>query len=265
MHRCFICKGNKFTTCFHKFGGMYYKCRQCGLLRSSLIQDAEQSHASLYFDKGELDLAKREYCKKNQKEYSAEILSYTRCRQMNRLLDIGCGTGGFLFNAKKSGWEGVGTEVSSHAAKEASEKGIEVHLGALKDLDFENGSFDLIRMGNVIEHINDPLGDILTCHRLLRAGGQLVLSTVNTDSFTYRLMKERWRYIDPRYHIHLFTHKNILLLLKNSGFDILSLKTMGVRTLVDNKFERLFLVPLLKLPAKILHKGHRMHIVALKK
>ncbi|MBN1522171.1 MAG: class I SAM-dependent methyltransferase [Candidatus Aureabacteria bacterium] len=265
---CWLCEGDRLTACFSKYGGHYFQCQGCGLLLSSLAETAEMRHDrdSSFSPESERDLSvniEREYSDKSQKRYCQEIRKYTEYRQKNRILDVGCGTGGFLFTAMKSGWRAVGTEVSSQAVQAAEGKGLEVHLGALRDRIFENDSFDIIRMEDVIEHLKDPLGDLHICHGLLRPGGLLVLSTVNVDSLTFVLLRERWRYIDPRYHIHLFTLKNLSLLLEKSGFRIISFKTAGLRTREDKKMQR-YLRPALKLLAKIFRKGHRMGVMAVK-
>ncbi len=265
-HICFICAGTDFISRFPKYGGVYYQCQNCGLLISSLRSEAEDRHDrdSSFSGAAERDLninVEKEYSEKSQKKFARELQKLKRFRQTNHLLDIGCGTGGFLYAAQKSGWECQGTEVSAQAACAAKKKNINVFLGPLKAVSQKAGSMDVIRMNDVIEHLQDPAKDIRLCHDLLRPGGLLLLTTVNINSATFHFLQDQWRYIDPRYHIHLFTHQNLRDMLEKSGFSVISLKTSGIRTASGQRWKKYMLKPFIKIG----HKGHRMRIKAVRK
>ena len=88
-----------------------------------------------------------------------------------RLLDVGCGPGLLLDEARTAGYDVVGVELSREAAQHARDAlGLDVHEVALEDFDDAVG-FDVVVLADVIEHVDDPVGAIARCADLLRPGG----------------------------------------------------------------------------------------------
>jgi 2-polyprenyl-3-methyl-5-hydroxy-6-metoxy-1,4-benzoquinol methylase len=263
--RCFVCDQEKFSLFCEKKEGFYYKCESCGLLVSSRAKEADERHDqdALHGENAARNFNFRfskEFSVREQADYKKELRSFRAYRKLNRLLDIGCGTGGFLFAARNMKWQSIGTEITSAYIPAARQKELEVYLGDVTELDLEHGSFDVIRMHSVIEHLKDPQGVLNMSYKLLRQGGLLLISTINTDSFTASFQNENWKYFGPLYHVHLFNTSNLSLLLKKMGFKVKHLQTKGVKT-NHRKYVRIFsLDNVLKLPAKMLDKGHRMYL-----
>ncbi len=90
-----------------------------------------------------------------------------------RVLEVGCGAGGALTALERAGkWEVCGLELDAEAARQAARRGFNVRQGDLVDTDFPPESFDLIRMGHVIEHVRDPIATLRRAWELLRPGGR---------------------------------------------------------------------------------------------
>jgi SAM-dependent methyltransferase len=142
-----------------------------------------------------------------------------------RLLDVGCGSGGFLESMSLLGWDAVGVEVDPMAVKAAQDKKLRVHLGDLEAQNFPDNMFDVIVLQHVIEHLHDPIGLLKECRRLLKSGGRLILITPNVQSWGHRLFKDTWRGLEPPRHLYLFSSRTLPALAKASGFAILSLDT----------------------------------------
>ncbi|MDQ4080356.1 MAG: class I SAM-dependent methyltransferase, partial [Gemmatimonadota bacterium] len=87
-----------------------------------------------------------------------------------RLLDAGCGAGGFLRWARTTGAfdEVAGVDVASAAIDLARRRVPEADLrvAALAELPFEPGSFDVVVTNDVLQHI--PLDDVSASVRELR-------------------------------------------------------------------------------------------------
>jgi len=99
-----------------------------------------------------------------------------------RLLDAGCGPGFVVKNISAfEGWEVYGCEISPAAVNYAKEKlGLEnVVSGNISDAGFEEESFDIITMWDVIEHIPDPGPFLSGLNRLLKKNGILFVHTPN--------------------------------------------------------------------------------------
>jgi putative addiction module CopG family antidote len=101
------------------------------------------------------------------------------------VLDIGCGSGFYLAALREAGWDGEGIEPGETAAQFARKHcGLPVHnsnaeeaLAACRD-----GSFDLVTMWHVLEHLPDPAKVLAEVRRILRPGGTLMLEVPNFSS-----------------------------------------------------------------------------------
>jgi SAM-dependent methyltransferase len=92
------------------------------------------------------------------------------------------------------------------------------------DLPLEPGSFDVVLLGDVIEHLREPVDTLRRLRRFLRPGGRLVLSTPNVANWAVRLslLAGRWRYTDrgilDRTHTHLFTRATLREAIEAAGY-----------------------------------------------
>jgi len=90
------------------------------------------------------------------------------------LLDVGCGTGGMLAELARFG-RVQGTERESAAAEYARQRGFsDVSVVGSPPLPFETGSFDLVTILDVLEHVDDDVAMVAEIRRLLRPGGRMV-------------------------------------------------------------------------------------------
>jgi SAM-dependent methyltransferase len=108
-----------------------------------------------------------------------------------------------------------------------------VCLDATRPLPFRDGAFGAIMMGELIEHVYDPLALLAECHRSLVAGGVLVLTTPNLAG-----LQDRWRFLRGRaprqvnplhpylsLHIRPFTATLLADTLRHAGFEPLALRS----------------------------------------
>jgi 2-polyprenyl-3-methyl-5-hydroxy-6-metoxy-1,4-benzoquinol methylase len=144
-----------------------------------------------------------------------------------RLLDVGCGNGTYLGLMKSLGWDVAGVEIDAKAAASTKSRlGVFVHNGTLEDGPFDEGSFDVITMTHVIEHVLDPVQFLRLGARFLKPGGQILIVTPNGRSLGRQLFKRDWYALDPPRHISLFTPRSITICLDQTGV----LSPLRVRT-----------------------------------
>jgi SAM-dependent methyltransferase len=94
-----------------------------------------------------------------------------------RALDVGCGAGGLLACLAHD-FDAVGVDMSPIARAYCADRGLTVVDGALPDgLPFDDGAFDVIVASEVLEHIEDDRGSVVTLSRLLRSGGLLLCTS----------------------------------------------------------------------------------------
>ena len=110
-----------------------------------------------------------------------------------RLLDIGCGYGLLLAEARSRGYDVLGLELSADGVRHAREQlDLPVLALTLEQAALEPGSFDAIVMTDVFEHLDDPVATLDLCCELLAPGGVLVLTTPDPSSWVARLAGRRW-------------------------------------------------------------------------
>ena len=92
-----------------------------------------------------------------------------------KILDIGCGNGGYLNVVTQGGWHAVGCDPDPKSIELARGAGIEVLKGGSERWMNEAGTFDIITISHVIEHLHDPLDELSRIFQLLKPGGFLYL------------------------------------------------------------------------------------------
>lgn len=158
-----------------------------------------------------------------------EVLDeFEKFRKTNKMLDVGCGPGLFLIEAKKRGWEVYGTEFTDNQLNYLKDKGINTLKGKLTNESFEDELFDVIISSEVIEHINNPVEEMQQFHRLLRKGGLVYITTPNFNAIERFLLKGDYNIIEYPEHLCYYTPKTIHLLLTQSGFKKLKITTTGI-------------------------------------
>jgi 2-polyprenyl-6-hydroxyphenyl methylase/3-demethylubiquinone-9 3-methyltransferase len=170
----------------------------------------------------------------------AAVMRHTRAAG-KKALDIGCGGGLFLSKLKAEGAEVTGVELSDTRAFYAKEKhGIEVVKRTIEDEYWKSfhGTFDIVTLWDVIEHVNYPFATLQAAAKMLKPGGILLIDTPCRDAFyhrfgelTYKLSGGKFpTFLNTMYSAKPFGHKQILSfaemkgLLEAAGLHIAELK-----------------------------------------
>jgi len=153
---------------------------------------------------------------------------FERFKKTNKMLDVGCGPGLFLIEAKKRGWEVFGTEFTDKQIAYLNEKGIQTSKGKLTSSSFEKESFDIIISSEVLEHINNPIEEMNLFYSFLRKGGLTYITTPNFNAIERYLLKGNYNVIEYPEHLSYYTPKTIDLLLTKCGFKKVKIKTTGI-------------------------------------
>ncbi|MGB8646328.1 MAG: methyltransferase domain-containing protein [Anaerolineae bacterium] len=145
-----------------------------------------------------------------------------------RVLDAGCGAGPGLRYLCSRGYCTFGTDfveypliVSRQVAPGASIARSD--LG--KPFPFAAEAFDLILMGEVIEHLDDTHALLAECRRVLATGGALVVTTPNLRDIRKYWQGRQWSgYIDPT-HKRLFNAAGLAAEFRAAGFNRVRVRT----------------------------------------
>jgi 2-polyprenyl-3-methyl-5-hydroxy-6-metoxy-1,4-benzoquinol methylase len=205
------------------------RCIHCGLFRQNprLSWDALKSYYPEDYSAYQPVIStEKSWFKQVDRRYGMRkrIRAIEQQLHGGRLLDIGCGTGVFLAELKRrSGWDIVGVEPVTEAARYASEYlNIEIFNRTFLNTNFPASSFDTITMWNVLEHFYAPIDNLQLAHHLLKPGGLLVFSIPNLESVEARLFGTHWLGWDLPRHLYLFPRDQLQTILHQIGFQIIN-------------------------------------------
>ena len=145
-----------------------------------------------------------------------------------RILDVGCAAGYFLRVAQQHGHDVHGVELSEAIAKQAIDSlGPErVFNGFLDDAvaarNWQDQSFDLVTIWDVIEHVPEPQALLASIKKLIKPGGKLLLETQNVDSKLANRLGKRWHHYKHDEHLYHFNPSTISKLLSDCGYNVLT-------------------------------------------
>lgn len=139
-----------------------------------------------------------------------------------RVLDLGCGSGGFLAAMKECGADVTGVEPDEKAREAVRSRGIAVHAGTAEDVPSEVMSqrFDVIATQHVLEHCIDPLKVLRNVKQLLAAGGVYLCDVPNNNAVGLERAGAVWHWLDVPRHINFFTRKSLADAARRAGLEV---------------------------------------------
>jgi len=225
---CPLCESDALASKQYSFSPYrVVQCRDCGLwyLSPRLIESAMMALYSddTYFEgsnglsEGYSDYALQE---KPLRATFRRFLS--RMSDMGitggSLLEVGCGYGYLLQEARPYFDRLVATDFSSGAVEKAARKADKVYLGGIDAVPQEE-RFDCIIAVEVIEHIYDPNRFIAHLKTMLKPGGWLVLATPDMGSWWRRVLGRRWPSFKLPEHVTYFDQRTLSALFEKQGFE----------------------------------------------
>jgi SAM-dependent methyltransferase len=165
----------------------------------------------------------------------AEIIS--RRLERGKVLDVGAGRGGLSHRLLELGYDVTAVDVDPSVCEHPDV--IVQPCNIMAGLPFDDESFDLVAMTEVIEHVEDPFRAVRECNRVLKPGGLLLLTTPNYGQIEERLGyltagtlpgALECRLLPPRPgrahgHVAPFSIMRLKYLLSSNGFQMVYLTT----------------------------------------
>ena len=135
-----------------------------------------------------------------------------------RLLEVGSGLG-HLVGQLEDSFETYGMDLNHWAVKQSKPviNKTSLETASAQDLPYADGSFDVVIIKHIVEHLPDPAKALREIGRVTAPGGILILATPNLGSLLKPWKGERWiGYQDPT-HISLKQPEEWLALIKKEG------------------------------------------------
>jgi 2-polyprenyl-3-methyl-5-hydroxy-6-metoxy-1,4-benzoquinol methylase len=153
----------------------------------------------------------------NMRRYLERLQRHSGIRS-GRLLDIGCGLGHLLSEAREMGYDAMGIDPSEAAIMEARRRtdAYSVFCGVYSESLAPPGQFDLITLVHVIDHVAEPLRLLKTIQYHLKAGGVAFIATHNIASLLAKLTGENFIAWSIQ-HISYYTPETLRALAASAG------------------------------------------------
>lgn len=192
-------------------------CHDCGMIYESPRYDAE-TIVKGYMASQEGD---------HDSQYHMRVHSFLKVleKQAKRIpppnakvLDIGTAGGAFLDAAKRYGYDAYGMEPSADLVNRGKARGLKIEQGTIESHSFETGSFDMVCLWDVIEHLPDPKTALIEIKKLIKPNGILLINFPDIGTWQAKLAKEKFWWI-LSVHLHHFTRKSIADICQRTGFE----------------------------------------------
>lgn len=144
--------------------------------------------------------------------------------ETDRLLDVGCGTGGAVIAAARLPVaRACGIDVSPGMITRARQNadgiaGIEFHVADAEVIPYDDGAFTAVICTNSFHHYSDPLRALAEFRRVLEPGGRLVVVDPDRAGCLWVWCWDRLLRVAERSHVRYYTARELLDLLTVAGF-----------------------------------------------
>lgn len=164
-----------------------------------------------------------------------ETIARLRLCGTERLLDIGCGTGALLerLSAIHPADQLVGLDPVPGMLATARHKlppDIELHEGWAERLPFADARFDVIILCNMFHYIDSPGNALAEIRRVLRPGGQLLITDWCGDYLVCRLF-EQYQRLSGHAHSRIYRARDCIRLVENAGYAEVTIDTYKINWL----------------------------------
>lgn len=132
------------------------------------------------------------------------------------LLEIGCGFGYLLDEARPYFQRRYGTDFSGNAVRSAQRFATEVWLGGVDSVP-EYDQFDCVIATHVIEHVYHPRAFVEALVHRLKPGGKILIAAPDFGGFWRKLMGNRWPSFKFPEHVLYFDANSLCRLMEECG------------------------------------------------
>jgi SAM-dependent methyltransferase len=203
-----------FAPSCHSVSGYadLYECERCGTVQQPDLPTGPEL-LDLYRDMRDDAYLVEEAGRRRTSQRLLDALE--RHAPRGRLLEVGCGHGLLLDEARKRGWAVEGLELATASREHAQSLGLDVGDATLEEAE---GAYQAVVLADVLEHLDDPVAALRQIAGLLVPGGATLIVTPDPASRTAKLAGSRWWGYLPS-HTYLIPHTTLRGLLRDAGLE----------------------------------------------
>ncbi len=223
--------GNKYELIKHDYGFLQVSpipnVAELNLYYSQkYYQNPTVATYSLSYSEDEIQL-QIEACKITNQLFEVQFPNANKS-----LYDIGCGEGFFMKGLMNCGWDVYGVDYSIAGIEKHNPSVLPfVNIGdAITDVEaciYSKKRFNLVNLGNVLEHVTDPISLLEKIQKLLLPDGILRIVVPNDYSQLQELPQQQgslnYEWVHPPDHLSYFNFDNLPKLLEATGFKVVNM------------------------------------------
>ena len=222
---CYLCSSDEF---FQRKGQVrdapeleILECQSCGLVTLSSLEHIRSEHYENSGMHGQDPKTMDEWLDETAEDDQRRFDILRTLLQNKKVLDFGCGNGGFLLRAENTAAEITGIELEKRVLEHWRGR-----LNIYSSIESAEGEYDLITAFHVIEHLLDPKAVLQDLGASLAPRGRLVVEVPSSEDALLTLYNcdafQRFTYWSQ--HLFLFNSKTLTTFAEQAGF-----KTVAVR------------------------------------
>ena len=196
------------------------RCNNCALTYSSPIMD-ERGVRKLYQESSETNVSPGEEGNVRRTMALYYRLAAPHLRRRVRMLDVGCDMGFMLEAARSDGFKELHGIEPVPAARDVAEsiEGSMITDKFFEETEYPAGSFDLITLIHVLDHVHDPRIVLQQALRYLRPDGLVLAVVHNVRSLLGLLLGERFAVFNL-FHHYFFNRDTLAQLFRRQGYEV---------------------------------------------
>lgn len=225
MHYCRLCQSKNIKVRYPYVRDAkdikVLECEDCGLVfLSSFDHISDRFYEESGMINGIVDIKK--YRQNSYKDDSRRATSLRDKLVGKKVLDFGCGSGGFLHLIKNFTDVAVGVELDKHINKIINEDGIKCfsNIGEIE------GTYDVITLFHVVEHLTNPIEVLDNLKKYLNPNGIVIIEVPNADDALLTLYNCK-AFADFTYwscHAYLYNSYTLKKIVEKAGYQVKLIK-----------------------------------------
>lgn len=234
---CYLCNGSALAE---RKGAVrddptlrILECSACGLV---MLSSAQHIHTAHYADSGmhgDSAPSIREWLRQSEPDDQRRFEMLATAMVSRRVLDFGCGAGGFVRKAAAIAAQAAGVEIERRVREFWCEE-----LTICPDLREAGRGYDLVTAFHVVEHLPDPRAMLKELASHLASGGRLVIEVPSSDDALLTLYDngafQRFTYWSQ--HLYLFNAETLRRLAEQAGLRVVAIQQFQRYSLANHLY-----------------------------